>query len=196
MYDTTTLKVLRQIYVNPGIHKREISRKIRLTMPSVDNSLKKISGIVKMQKSGNQIKFYVNYSKESLIPALSEVEYLRLEELPSKVKIAVKSFIQELKEKPLIALIFGSYARGNYTPNSDIDILLVFQKQADSSGIERTAKKISMNTNTKISPVYLDYDSFKMSFHDSTKEFFRNIKKESIIVIGMEWWGQLKHEEA
>ena len=195
MYDITTLKILGQIYINPGIHKREISRKLRLTMPSVDNSIRKIDKIVKKQKSGNQIKFYIDYSKEALTPAISEVEYLRLEKLPSKINIAVKSFLQELKEKPLIALIFGSYARGDYTRDSDIDLLLVFQKSANSNEIENIAKKISMNTNTKISPVYLDYNSFKKSFHDPTKEFFKNIKKERIVLLGMEWWRQLQHEE-
>jgi len=198
MYDNTTLRILGQIYIdeNKGIHKREIARKLKLTMPSVDNSLKKIDSIIKKQKSGNQIKFYLDYSKEALTPSISDVEYLRLEKLPAKIRLAVKNFLQELKEKPIIAVIFGSYARGDYTLNSDIDILLVFQKSTDSKEIENTAKKISMNTNTKIAPVYVDYMQFKESFHDNTKEFFRNLKNEKIILIGMEWWRQLKHEEA
>jgi len=196
MYNSTTLRLLEQIYLSQGIHKREIARKLKLTMPSIDNSLKKIDKIIKKQKAGNQIRFYLDYSKEALAPALSEVEYLRIERLPSKIKIAIRKFLQELKEKPIIVLIFGSYARGDYTAISDIDILLIFQKTADSEELENTAKKISMNTNTRINPVYLDYGSFKKSFHDSTKEFFRNIKKEKIIISGMEWWRQLQNEEA
>ena len=73
---------------------------------------------------------------------------------------------------------------------------LVFQKVENGKQIENAAKKISMRTNTVISPIYLDYGSFKESFHDPTKEFFRNLRKYKIIVIGIEWWRQLKDEEA
>ena len=53
-----------------------------------------------------------------------------------------------------------------------------------------------MRTNTKINSVYLDYEVFKESFHNPTKNFFKNIRKDKIILIGLEWWRQLKDEEA
>jgi predicted nucleotidyltransferase len=96
----------------------------------------------------------------------------------------------------LLAIIFGSYASGNYTKNSDIDILLVFQKIENSKKIENTAKKVSMKTNTQLNPVYLSYQEFKESLHNSTKEFFKKLKKDKIIFIGVEWWRQLINEEA
>ena len=95
-----------------------------------------------------------------------------------------------------MAFIFGSYASGSYTKSSDIDILLIFQKIEDSKKIENVAKKISMKTNTQINPVYLSYQEFKESFHNSTKEFFKKLKKDKIILIGIEWWRQLVYEEA
>ena len=54
MYDNTALRVLEQIYLNPGMHKRELSRKLKLTMPSIDNSLRKMDKLLKKQKAGNQ----------------------------------------------------------------------------------------------------------------------------------------------
>ena len=53
-----------------------------------------------------------------------------------------------------------------------------------------------METGVKISPIYLDYKNFKESFHDSTKSFFKNLQKNKIILLGLEWWRQLKNEEA
>lgn len=195
MYDKTSLRVLEQIYLNPGIHKRGLSKQLKLSMPSIDYAFKKINKLLKRQKSGNQIKFYLDYSKKALTSALCNVEYARLEKLPSKVKLAINEFLEELREKPIIAIIFGSYAKGNYTKDSDIDILLVFQKVGDAKSIENTASKISMRTDTTLSPVYLNYKIFKESFHDSTKAFFRDLKKYKIILLGMEWWRQLKDEE-
>lgn len=196
MYDNTEIRILEQIYLNPGIHKRELSKQLAVGMPSIDYGLQKINRIIKKQKAGNQIKYFLDYSKEELSPLLSIVEYFRFERIPAKVRLSVRDFLKELGEKPIIALIFGSYANGTYTKNSDIDILLVFQKMEDSKKIENTAKKISMKTNTQLNSVYLDYQSFKESFHNPTKEFFKKLKKEKIILTGIEWWRQLTDEEA
>ena len=53
-----------------------------------------------------------------------------------------------------------------------------------------------MKTNTQLNPVYLNYQEFKESFHNPTKEFFKNLKKDKLILIGIEWWRQLIYEEA
>lgn len=195
MYDKTEIRILRRIYLNPGIHKRELSKQLKIGMPSVDYALKKIDKLIKKKKSGNQINYFLSYSSEAIVPALYAVEYSRFEELPSKVKLTIRSFLKELSDKPIIAAIFGSYAKNDYTKDSDIDIFLVFQEIKNSKNIETTAKKISMRTNAEINPVYLDYNSFRESFHNSTKEFFKNLKKTKILVMGIEWWRQLKDEE-
>jgi len=196
MYDNTALRILEKIYLNPGIHKRGLSKELGLGMPSIDYSLKKIDFLLRKERSANQIKFYMDYSKDALTPSLACVEYSRLERLPSKIKLSVRDFLGELKPKPLLVIIFGSYARVDYTDESDIDILLVFQKQDNVKSIENAAKRVSMRANTNISPVYLDYDSFEKSFHDSRKDFFLNLKKNKIIMIGLEWWRLLENEKA
>ncbi|MBU0457598.1 MAG: nucleotidyltransferase domain-containing protein [Nanoarchaeota archaeon] len=196
MYDKTEIRILEQIYLNPGIHKRKLSKQLKLGMPSIDYGIKKISKLIRMQKAGNQINYFLDYSKEGLSPALSTVEHGRFEKLPAKVRLSVRDFLNDLEDKPQIVVIFGSYANGTYTKNSDIDILLVFQKIEDSKKIENTAKKISMKTNTQLNPVYLSYQEFKESFHNSTKEFFKKLKKDKIILMGIEWWRQLIDEEA
>ena len=196
MYDKTEIRILERIYVNPGIHKRELSKQLKLGMPSIDYGLKKISKLIKQKKSGNQINYFLDYSKEELIPLLNAVEHSRLERLPAKVRLSISDFLKESETKPIIAVIFGSYASGTYTKSSDIDFLLVFQKIEDPKKIENSAKKISMKTNTQLNPIYLSYQEFKESFHNSTKEFFKKLKKDKIILIGIEWWRQLVYEEA
>ena len=196
MYDNTEMRILELIYLKPGIHKRELSKQLKLGMPSIDYGLKKISKLIKQKKSGNQINYFLDYSKEELIPLLNAVEHSRLERLPAKVRLSIRDFLKELETKPIIAVIFGSYASGTYTKSSDIDFLLVFQKIEDPKKIENSAKKISMKTNTQLNPIYLSYQEFKESFHNSTKEFFKKLKKDKIILIGIEWWRQLVYEEA
>lgn len=195
MYDNTCLRVIEQIYINPGIHKRKLSKQLKLSMPSIAYALKKIDKLLNREKSGNQIRYFLNYSKGALTPLLCAVEHSRLEKLPAKIRLAIKDFLKELEEKPIITILFGSYAKGNYTKNSDVDILLVYQTIDNAKNIENTARIVSMRTNTKINTVYLSYNSFKESFHNPTKQFFKNLKKDKIILIGLEWWRQLKDEE-
>jgi predicted nucleotidyltransferase len=192
MYDNTTLKILKEIYTSPGIHKRGLSRKLKLTMPSVTNSINKIKKIIKEEKSGNQIKYYLDFSKDLLTPMLYLVEYNRFMELPSNIKISIKDFLKELDEKPVLAFIFGSYARGDYTKDSDIDIFLVYQK-TKGIDVENKANQISMRTNTKINPIYLNYDNFKESFYNQSKDFFKNIRKNKLLLIGIEYWRLLEN---
>src|SRR3989338_5424680 len=196
MYDQTEFRILEQIYLNPGVHKRELSKRLKLGMPSIDYWLTKISKLLQHKKTGNQINFFLDYSKEEIAPSLMMVEYSRLERLPAKVRLSVNNFLTELEVKPIIAIIFGSYASGTYTKESDIDILLIFQKVEDPKKIENTAKKVSMKTNTLLNPVYLSYQDFRESFHNSAKEFFKKLKKDKLILIGIEWWRQLTYEEA
>ncbi len=195
LYDNTELRILEQVYLKPGIHMRALSKQLKLSMPSIDYALKKINGLLKKEKSGNQIKFYVDYSKDTITPSLYSIEYSRFKKLPYKTRLAITDFLRELKEKPVMIMIFGSYAKGNYTKDSDIDIFLVFQKIRDTKAIENTAKRVSMKTNTKLAPIYLDYDAFRESFHNSSKKFFKDLKKDKILLAGIEWWRLLENEE-
>ena len=96
-----------------------------------------------------------------------------------------------MQEKPLIALVFGSFAKGNYTGNSDIDVLLVFQKIINQADIENTAKRIGMRTNTKITPVYVDYGQFEKNFLNKNHEFSNEIRQNVIILAGIEHYYRL-----
>ncbi|MFH1358539.1 MAG: nucleotidyltransferase domain-containing protein [archaeon] len=196
MYDKTEIKIIEQIYLKPSIHKRELAKQLNLGMPSIEYSIKKINKVLKSEKSGNQIKYFLNYSKEELIPMLYAVEFSRFERFPDNIKLAIMDFIKELKEKPLICVVFGSYAKGDYTKNSDIDVFLIYQRLERNKDIENTAKRVGMRTNTKINPVYLNYNSFKESFHNPRKEFFKKLKENKIILVGIEYWRELKNEEA
>ena len=191
---TSELQILKEIYLEPGIHKRKLARNLKLSMPSIDYALKKIMHCLEEKKEGKTLKYFLKYTN-AIVPFIYQIEYSRLYALPKKLRFAVFNFLKELKAKPLLAIIFGSYAKGNYTKDSDLDIMLVYQKP-DRKDIENTAKKISMKFGIDIEPVYLDYETFKKSFYSSNKLFFINLKKEKILVVGIGWWTELKNEEA
>ena len=196
MYDITTLKILEAAYTEPGIHKRALSKKIGLTMPSIDNALLKLKEILIEERSGNRLGYRINYLSDNAVPAIYAVEYSRFSRLPSKIRNSVGDYLSELKDKPLLFIIFGSYAKGDYTRSSDLDVLLVFQALGNQKEIESIARKVSMGTNVSFNPVYLDYGDFARSFHDKTNRFFMNLRQDKIILSGVEWWRLLINEEA
>lgn len=193
MYNNTQLRIIEQVYLKRDIHKRELARKLKLGMPSIDYALKKVDYLLNKKEVGNQLHFSLDYSNEKLVPFLCMVEAKRFNDLPRDIRGSVANFLIDLKNKPLIAIIFGSYAKGNHTKDSDIDLLLVFQK-VNEKEIENSAKKISLAFNTKIAPVYLDYEDFRESYHKDNKEFFLKLKENKIILNGVNWWREIENE--
>lgn len=172
---------------NKGVHLRGLSRLLKTGLPNVIRYTKILEkeGVIEKHKDANIIKVKLKENVRT-IAYLKQVNTERFLVLPKKIQIAVNDFLSELEIKPLISLIFGSYAKKTYNENSDIDILLVYQKIEDEKSIENTAKRISLRTNTKISPVYLDYKNFKKNFLDKKHDFSREIRENVIILNGIE----------
>ncbi len=171
----TKSKIIAELEKNQsGIHLRGLSRLVNSGLPNVKRFLMILEkeGVVRKEKEANLIRF-------------------KLHTFPGKVHAAINEFLEELEIKPLIALIFGSYAKGNFTKESDIDILLVFQKLENVKEIENTAKRISMRTNTKISPVYVNYNNFERNFLNKNHDFSKEIRQDVIIILGIEYYYSL-----
>ncbi len=189
----TKLKIIAELERNKkGVHLREISRLVNSGLPNVKRFLEILSKekVVRKEKEANLVKFMLRESEKS-IAYLKQVNTEKFILLPVKIQGAAIEFLEELETKPLIALIFGSYAAGNFTKESDIDVLLVFQKVEDEKDIENTAKRISMRTNTKISPVYINYKNFEKNFLNKEHDFSREIRQNVIIVLGTEYYYRL-----
>ncbi|MFH1917195.1 MAG: nucleotidyltransferase domain-containing protein [Nanoarchaeota archaeon] len=151
--------------------------------------------LISQEESGNRIELCINYQSRSVIPALYAVEYDRYAALPQRVRLAISEFLADLKEKPILAVLFGSFARRDHHADSDIDILLIYDDPKEKM-IENSARKISQRTDAKIAPVYIDYLTFKKQFHDQSSNFFKNMREDRLILAGIEWWRELINEEA
>jgi len=178
-----------------GLHIREISRQAKTGLPNVKRYLDILEKekVIKKQKKGNMINITLLY-KPALFPYLRQIHSGKFLELPASVQMAVQDFLKELEQKPVISLLFGSYAKLNYSKDSDIDIFLVFQELRDEKKIEEIAKRISMRSNTKISPIYTEYNEFKKKFMDKNNAFSNEIRNKVIIINGVEYYYELTGE--
>ncbi len=189
-------KLFSAIFQNEGIHIRELSRLLDIGLPTIDHHLKKMEkeGIVKKVSEGRNVKLYVDYSALSVIPELYCSEYSRLNSLPAHARDAIIEYLKSLECKPILTIVFGSYASGTFTRKSDVDILLVFHKPLRED-IENKSKAVRYKYNVDMSPVYLSYAEFKDKFYNEKDAFMKEVKKSKIIVQGIEWWVLLENEK-
>jgi predicted nucleotidyltransferase len=120
-------KILKLFYNNHNhpLHLREIARKTEMNESSISRHLNHLvkTGLLKTIPEANLRKFYVSSRQIPLVFPLFDEE--KMEKLPLLRLNAIKYFLQKLEKKPIIAVIFGSTAKGNFRDDSDLDLLLI-----------------------------------------------------------------------
>lgn len=124
------------------------------------NTPKKSSGSVQI--------FYPRFDKEEIIQAISRGLKKIWEELPL-----------------LLVVLFGSYARGNYTVASDVDLLVVYrgEERGDAYSIIKRAIDIPL----------LEPHVYSEREYRAMKETIRNMVRDGIL-LHQEKEGEPKHD--
>jgi len=155
-----------------GIHLREIARKTKLNENSATRFLKQLEeeGILFSKKDGNLKKYYLNLRrKDKVAHVFTSFDIDRLDKLLSVRKRAINYYLDNLEEKPVIMLLFGSTAKETFRNDSDIDLLLIVNKKIDD---EKAKKYADAQTGLKI-------QSFQISYKDFLKEL--KLRQDKII---------------
>ena len=156
-------KILECFYRNrqKELYFSEILRETKLTQNTTLKHLKNLQTsnlLISTKKIGNTF-YKINSKNSQIYSVFSYFDYKKFNELPSERKRAINEFIEKLKMKPLIALIFGSTAKGTFGKESDIDILLIFnKKEADDKKLKADIEAV---TGAKIQTFMIDFDYFK-----------------------------------
>lgn len=81
-------------------------------------------------------------------------------------------------------ILYGSYARGDYTPESDVDIMILVKGIAPEelwkyrSSITSKSSELGLEYNLVIVPLIKDVDTFKK--YMGVLPFYQNVDKEGI----------------
>ena len=165
-------KIMQLFYKNKvaSLHLREIARQTKLFEPSSYRFLNNLENdkILKSEKEGNLKKYSIK--KDTRTYLIFEIFDLdRFEKLPSIRKNAIKIYLDNLHEKPVFAILFGSTAKGTSREDSDIDILLVTNNKIDVKDAE---KEVNALTAMKIS-------TFQITFNDYLKDL--KMKEDKVV---------------
>lgn len=170
-------KILQCFYKNKRekIHLREIARRTALNENSVTRFLKQLEKqqILKAEKEANLKKYSFIFNTKSAV-LLTYLDIEKFNKLPSIRRNAIQYFLKQLKEKPIIAILFGSTAKEIFMEKSDIDILLLVNKKINTQKAEQYAEA---QTGINISPIQITYENF-------IKE--KKIKEDNVIQAAIE----------
>lgn len=157
---TGILRIMQLFYSekNAKIHLRDIARRAGLNENSATRFLAQMEkgGILSSQKDGNLKKYSLRKGGKAFL-LLAMLDLNRFNRLPSIRRNAIKYFLDALHEKPVMAVLFGSSAKGGFTKDSDIDMLLVVNRRIKT---EEAEKQAEAQTAIRISPVQITYSNF------------------------------------
>lgn len=90
-----------------------------------------------------------------------------------------------LGEKLTKVIVYGSYARGDYRDNSDVDIMILVKLsdeeiRAIKNDIYDLAFDVEMSIGIEISPVIKNEEQYE--YWVDTLPFYRNVRDEGVVV--------------
>lgn len=157
-----------------------LSNELDIDYKSTYNIVKRFEkeNLISLERFGNNYNCILN---KKVHPTIFEAEYKRRKEFLKKGKFKVLHRKLSDLYFPFIALIFGSYAKGNETKTSDIDLMVICEKNREND-IDRIISLFPLDIHL-ISFNFEEFNSMAKS-----KEFtvVAEALRNNIILIGIE----------
>lgn len=127
-----------------------------------------------------------------MIAEISRVGRIRLnggDEMPISISNLMSEFAKDMKQQfgsdLSRIIVYGSYARGDYTENSDVDVMILVKTPEDD--IRKYVEQVSdcafdylMKYGIDISPVIKNEDHF--NYWVDNLPYYRNVRDEGGVV--------------
>ncbi len=153
-------KILELFYKekNSQFHLRDIARKTELNENSATRFLNQLEkeDMLCFVRDGNLKKYQIKRNNRVYL-VFSMFDLEKFNKLPNKRKNALSYFLKNLEEKPIMAILFGSTAKETFSDKSDIDLLLVVNRDIKTENSEDYA---ASQTGIKVSIIQIIYDKF------------------------------------
>jgi len=177
-----TLEILKLLISNKeekfSIRKISMLRKINYKSAYINLKSLGKQGIVDLQKIGNTILCTFNNNFNDLV---FKAEYSRKQDLfKHKDFLIINNSLSELRFS-FIALLFGSHAKGNASDKSDIDLMIISEKENEKA-IENLLSTFSLNIHL----IFFSYEEFLQMKNSKEPSVVSEALKNNIILINIE----------
>ena len=111
--------------------------------------------------------------------------------IPENINTIINEFVKNIKDllgdRVKKIILYGSYARGDYNENSDIDIMILTDLSDDEiikyrKKVRDFACDLEMENNYMISPLLRNIRNYEKRV--DIVPFYNNIEKEGIVLYG------------
>lgn len=149
----TTLRILG-LFSNDyykTVHLREISREVNIDVKAVGLQLNRLvkANVLSSSRRGRNKEYQLNLGN------LATRLYIILAEVFATIRylgdnFLIKKLAAEIEDKVKAPIIlFGSYARGEATEDSDIDLFIISEKDIDEEAVTEVSRLIGREVNIK-----------------------------------------------
>ena len=143
LLNSLELKILKEFSddYSKRIYGRAIAKKLNLNQKTVSNMLIRLEkeNIIKFSRDGKNKYYFLN----KFNPCISEI--IKVIEISKKVDflehhLKLRTLFEELEKRANgLVIIFGSYAKGTETKNSDLDVFVI-RNIKSAENLEHTYK--------------------------------------------------------
>ena len=137
------------------------------------------SNMLKKEKGKGNTFYSINYDNFVAITSLQLINSIKFYSLPFERRKAVEEPISSLK--PIVAILFGSTAKGGFKKESDIDLLIVFKDKKEE--YYEIIKKVSSKYGIRLNPIIISLDEFV-----SPNEALKHIIKTGYPIAGYNYF--------
>lgn len=180
-------------------YTRELAKLSRVGVGTVSSEFNKLAkeGLVEQKTEGQEKYYKLNLTSPRTRKLCELFEIDKGEKLyKEKRRLAwvledftkrVSDFAPEVQS----VILFGSVARGQATPRSDIDILVIAPNSGEErfnelmNAVDRLAAEVSGRHPAKLVPIVMMTKDFEKSIKDR-KRFAADILKDGIVLFGQE----------
>jgi predicted nucleotidyltransferase len=173
---------------NREVTINELSKILKKDYKNVYVSVQEIKDNLTLNKKSNST--YVSFLPK-ISPHIFLIENIRKQNLLKSNKIRlIYEDLKKISTPFFIAIIFGSYAKKNFTKNSDIDMCIIHNGEDDFKEIYN---KLSIHSKLEIHDFH--YKEFISLLKNKSRNVGHEIVKDGIILLNVEaYYELLKHE--
>ncbi|MBI2105439.1 nucleotidyltransferase domain-containing protein [Candidatus Woesearchaeota archaeon] len=199
MRQKTLLKIVQLMRkgLDKGLTILEISKQLKIGYRPAYNHIIEMEKeeIILINKIGNAKQCSLNLSNPKTRHLLESLDISKKEELYKenpKLRVIddlILKLIEKFISKIHSIVLFGSYAKGTATKQSDIDLLFITSNLSDKNlreAIERESAGYQYSYNIKISPLITDIEEFKKMLKSKELNVGKEVKEYGISLYGHE----------
>lgn len=178
LFPATRQRVLALLLLAPGeaFHLREIARRTGGHAGTVGRELEKLvaGGLLLRNRQGNQVVYQANRE----CPFFDELASMYRKS--RGVAAALREALAAVGDKIHLALVFGSFAKGNPSRGSDIDLLVL--GTIDFASLVLALHPLQESLSREINPVLYSVEEFQQRLRRGDG-FLHNVTNQPVVFV-------------